>query len=60
MNETFDGTLASRIEAIAGEMYERLAFQFPVCMSSDEFHFSKPQSSSFVSTPGRHSESPLC
>jgi len=23
-------------------------------------HFSKPQSSSFVSTPVRHSESPLC
>jgi len=32
-------TSASDINAVAGILFETLALRFPVCMSSDEFHY---------------------
>ncbi len=48
----FDGPPDNPIEQLAAEIFETLARQFPVCMSSDEFHFF-PQAR-IPSTPSHH------
>ena len=35
----FDNSVERRLTRLAGEIFESLAQQFPVCMASDEFHF---------------------